>query len=305
MSGSPIFIDGKMVGAYAYGWYFGMEPIAGVTPIESMLADMRRPLPPSLAPRGGRSPIAGAPVPARPLSRKAEQAGAANRFLGSTGDYDARKHAGQIAARTSASLAPPHGSGLAPASTTLLMGGLSTGAFQLARELFEPAGFELLQAGTGGGGGKATTPARFEEGGVLAVQLVRGDVSASGLGTVTHVVGDKVLGFGHPMLGGGFEDLPTATGVVHWVLATQNRSFKIGEPAVPLGSLINDRQSAVVIDTSRTAPTFPVTVQVTASRAPRAPIGAWRSRTIPSSRRTSLPSRSAARSRPPCPSAWI
>ena len=45
MSGSPIFINGKMVGAYAYGWTFGREPVAGVTPIRSMLDDLERPLP--------------------------------------------------------------------------------------------------------------------------------------------------------------------------------------------------------------------------------------------------------------------
>ena len=45
MSGSPIFIDDKMIGAYAYGWTFGKEPVAGVTPIRTMLDDLERPLP--------------------------------------------------------------------------------------------------------------------------------------------------------------------------------------------------------------------------------------------------------------------
>jgi SpoIVB peptidase S55 len=45
MSGSPIFIEGKMVGAYSYGWSFGKEPVAGVTPIQNMIDDIDRPLP--------------------------------------------------------------------------------------------------------------------------------------------------------------------------------------------------------------------------------------------------------------------
>ena len=45
MSGSPIYIDGKMIGAYAYGWTFGREPVAGVTPIRNMLDDLERPVP--------------------------------------------------------------------------------------------------------------------------------------------------------------------------------------------------------------------------------------------------------------------
>lgn len=48
MSGSPIYIDGKMIGAYAYGWTFAREPVAGVTPIENMLGELDRPIPPSI-----------------------------------------------------------------------------------------------------------------------------------------------------------------------------------------------------------------------------------------------------------------
>ena len=44
MSGSPIYLDGRLAGALAYGWHFGKDPVAGVTPIERMLTDMRRPL---------------------------------------------------------------------------------------------------------------------------------------------------------------------------------------------------------------------------------------------------------------------
>jgi hypothetical protein len=45
MSGSPIYLDNKMIGAYAYGWSFGSEPVAGVTPIDNMIEDLQRPLP--------------------------------------------------------------------------------------------------------------------------------------------------------------------------------------------------------------------------------------------------------------------
>jgi hypothetical protein len=64
------------------------------------------------------------------------------------------------------------------------------------------------------------------------------------------------------MLGGGIENLPTAIGRVHWILASTNRSFKIGEAARPLGALVNDRQAAIVVDSATTAPTFPMHVQI-------------------------------------------
>src|SRR4029077_9162493 len=53
MSGSPIYLQGKMIGAYAYGWLFGVEPIAGVTPIRAMLEDQARPVPRVILPRSG------------------------------------------------------------------------------------------------------------------------------------------------------------------------------------------------------------------------------------------------------------
>lgn len=268
MSGSPIYLGGKLAGAYAYGWYFGMEPIAGVTPIEYMLADMRRPLPASIAPRAAGAPLPGAP----PRRTTALTPGEGNRFAGPAGQYDLRAHAAQLADRAATQLEPPRGTSLAPASTPLLVSGLAPRTLKLATELLEPLGLDVLQAGGGSGARSPATPAptRFEDGGAITVELVRGDVGVNGLGTVTHVVGDKLVAFGHPMLGGGFEDLPTATGIVHWILATQNRSFKIGEPGLPLGSLVNDRQSAIVVDTKRTAPTFPVRVEVTgASGAPK------------------------------------
>jgi hypothetical protein len=171
-------------------------------------------------------------------------------------------------------LEPPRGTSLAPASTPLLVSGLGPRTLKLATELLGPMGLDVLQAGGGSGSAsQAAAPQRFEDGGVITVELVRGDVGVNGLGTVTHVVGDKLVAFGHPLLGGGFEDLPTATGTVHWILATQNRSFKIGEPGQPLGSLVNDRQASIVVDTKRTAPTFPVRVEVTG--APGAPKPVW------------------------------
>ena len=92
--------------------------------------------------------------------------------------------------------------------------------------------------------------------------MVRGDVSAMGLGTVTRVEGDKLVAFGHPMMNGGVSSMPTAIGRVLWVLASQQRSFKLGEAVRPLGALVNDRQAAIVVDSKSAAPSFPATVEI-------------------------------------------
>ncbi len=282
MSGSPIYIDGKMIGAYAYGWLFNVEPIAGVTPIQNMLDDLRRPVPKVLAPGTAGSPL---PNSSRSSGRKPRRpnrrAGIGNikRFRGDPLKYDADLHAQQVAAHTRPILSPPAGSGLRPATTDVMVGGLGPAAFQQVTEWLAPTGLNLVQAG----GGKAkkktaatagTSPLRYVDGGVVNVQLARGDISMNGLGTVTHVVGDKLIAFGHPMFNGGIENLPTAIGRVHWILSTQNRSFKIGEPVQPLGALVNDRQASIVVDMNRVAPTIPVELNIRGAHG--APKTNWR-----------------------------
>lgn len=257
MSGSPIYLNGKMIGAYAYGWLFGVEPIAGVTPIKSMLEDMARPVPRTLFPAGG------APLPRADAGSLAPGRRSSHAFLGAPESYDLGAHAKQLAARSASTITAPDGAGLARASTPILLGGVSGAALKVASDLLTPLGLDPLQAG--GGGGRAqdpNAPTKFVDGGGIGVELVRGDVSAMGLGTVTRVAGDRLVAFGHPMLGGGIEALPTAIAKVHWILASQNRSFKIGEAARPLGALVNDRQSAIVVDSSVTAPTFPIKLQI-------------------------------------------
>ncbi|MEO7328395.1 MAG: SpoIVB peptidase S55 domain-containing protein [Minicystis sp.] len=265
MSGSPIYLDGKMIGAYAYGWLFGSEAIAGVTPIKSMIEELNRPIPRAIAPIGG-SPIAAGEARG---DKHAElppglRAPSPRAFVGAPEAYDLRGHGAQLAIRASAQLAAPEGSGLGRASTPILMGGMGNAGMRLAGDLLAPMGLEPLQAGGSASNRPAAdAPTKYEDGGAIGVEMVRGDISAMGLGTVTRVSGDKLLAFGHPMLGGGIESLPTAIGRVHWILANQNRSFKIGEAARSLGALVNDRQAAIVVDTSVKALTFPMHVEIT------------------------------------------
>jgi hypothetical protein len=257
MSGSPIYLNGKMIGAYAYGWLYGAEPIAGVTPIKSMLEDQARPIPRTLFPRSG------GPLPSADASDPGAKKRSPHAFLGAPDTYDLATHAKQIGSRTANALAAPDGTSLARASTPILVGGMGNTAMKIASDLLTPLGLDPMQAG--GGGGKQqdpNAPTKYVDGGAIGVTLVKGDVSAMGLGTVTRVQGDKLVAFGHPMLGGGIEALPTAIAKVHWIVASMNRSFKLGESARPLGALVNDRQAAIVVDSSVKGPMFPVSVKI-------------------------------------------
>jgi hypothetical protein len=273
MSGSPIYIDGKMIGAYAYGWTFGAEPIAGVTPIERMLEDAKRPIPAQIIPRG-RSPIA--KTPRADAASPRSDVRSAHLFRGDPMKYDLGEHAKQVEARVAAARGTGSGvtSALTPATTPMLVGGASPGAMALATKLLGPMGMEPLQAGGGGSASPGPdAPTAFVDGGAIGVQLLRGDVSMMGLGTVTRVMGDKLVAFGHPMMGGGLSEFPTSIARVHWILASTNRSFKIGEPVRSMGALVNDRQASIVVDSKRVAPTFPIHVKI--EGAPGAPKTDW------------------------------
>src|SRR5207248_3932100 len=96
----------------------------------------------------------------------------------------------------------------------------------------------------------------------IAVQLIRGDVSAAGTGTVTHVDGNKVLAFRHPMFNVGEIYLPIATAEIHTFLSALSSSFKMASPLREIGSLVQDRQAGIIGDTAQRADMIPVSVKV-------------------------------------------
>jgi hypothetical protein len=149
-----------------------------------------------------------------------------------------------------------------PAATPLLLSGVGERAAESLRKLVEPLGLEPLRGG-GGDAHDVNSQLRFVNGGGLGVELARGDVSIMGLGTATYVDGlGKVAGFGHPMLNGGDEAIPTCVGRVLWINASAMASHKVGECARALGTLVQDRQTAIVLDEGVTAPVIPVDVDI-------------------------------------------
>jgi hypothetical protein len=263
MSGSPIYLDGRLAGAYAYSWAsFQIEPVAGVTPIAPMLLEMNRPIPPGFWPLEGGAPLpaAGAKTPAPKHAMNAPRGAGTTAWAGAPGTYDVETHAAEVATRLSAGRDPTRS--LVPTATPLMLGGMSDRSMALVAKLFGPLGLEPVQAGGGGGKDDEAAPKHFVDGGGVGVEMARGDVSFMGLGTVTHVEGTKLCGFGHPMMEAGVTALPTAIGRVHWIFASDQHSSKIGEAARSLGALIQDRQSAIVVDEAKVAPMFPLVANI-------------------------------------------
>jgi hypothetical protein len=270
MSGSPIFLDGKLAGAYAYSWStFQVEPVAGVTPIKPMITEMRRPIPPGFWPLEGASLVPAGRV--APQSAVQKPHASTTTFDGAPGTYDLETHVKQLAQKLGRQ--PDPSRPLVAASTPLMLAGVPDHTAAGIRKLFEPLGLEPMQAG---GGSKTTpdAPMHFVNGGALGVQLARGDLSMMGLGTTTYADGHgKAAGFGHPMMEGGDSALPTCVGRVLWIFASDQHSSKIGECARTLGTLVQDRMSAIVVDESKVAPVFPIDVKVVG--ADHAPKTSW------------------------------
>lgn len=277
MSGSPIYLEGKLAGAYAYGWPFGKDPIAGVTPIKAMMAELGRPVRKDAFPGADRltfprSPRAQARTPKAERPSRARLAGLAP-FTGQTrndafsnleaiGEKFARGRSGRARSPKFERVATP-----------LLLGGVTSDVIDMLGEKLAPFGLMPVQAG--GGGGDTTRSAEFVDGGAIGVQLVRGDINATGIGTITHVDGRRLLAFGHPMMNAGEVGLPTSTAEVVHVLASQSRSFKLANALAPKGTLIQDRQPAIVVDTELEASTIPVEVKIVGAAAPKTE---WRMR---------------------------
>lgn len=256
MSGSPIYLDGRLAGAYAYGWSYGVDPVVGVTPIANMLAELKRPVRLDMFP--GAKPLPGRPSAKLDRRRPAKERLAGLPAFRGEHEVSALSTLRALQQKKARSKGPL---GLHQASTPLMLGGLDDSIAQMIAKELEPLGFVATQAGTGAG--SKASPRQFEPGGAVAVQLARGDIAMTGVGTVTYIgKGGRTLAFGHPMMEAGATGLPTATARVVHVLVSEARSFKIAEAGRSLGALVQDRQPAIVIDPDIEAASIPIRVKV-------------------------------------------
>ena len=259
MSGSPVFIkdpaDGKfkMIGAVAYGWRFQKEPICGVQPITQMLAVEGVPLPGRKAAKA-RSVRADGPDPAGGLDLKRVRAVLEPRKV----DFAAFG-----VPRRPGRTEPPAGvPQLVPLATPVMAAGASPRTVRLAGKLLAGAGLVPLQAGAVGRADARRAAARVEPGSALSVTLVTGDADWAAVGTVTEVIGKRVLAFGHSLNARGAVELPMGPAYVHAVISSAYTSFKLGSIISVTGALTNDERAGVSGHLGRRARMVPLTVTV-------------------------------------------
>lgn len=250
MSGSPIYVGGKLIGALAYGWPFSREPICGITPIQSMLDIRKAPVSPPV-PIGGASTRTGVLVSA---FRDASFQGPFERLV------------------TGLSAAPA-GAGLEPLPLPVSFSGVTPqGSLFLFGRVAAAAGWMVAPSGASAPAAASAVPAggggRLEPGSAVAAVLLSGDMVLSATGTVTWVDGDSILAFGHPFLSMGPVEMPMAQAQVLTVLPSLYRSFKFSTTGPSLGSVSQDRSTGILGSFGKPPEMVPVTIRMTSEEFP-------------------------------------
>jgi len=266
MSGSPVYIDGRLLGAVAFSFPYATEPIAGIQPIRQMLEllDEKNAGPPQrIAQASPGTAATGGILPA-----ESPTAFIYNQFQKLTEGTPLH----QLLLPQSLLSASPFGTAAGTPSMTriqtpLFVSGATPAALQQFAPFFNAFGFTPVQ---GGGGGSvaslaAVTPSKIEPGSSINVELIRGDISWSANGTATHVDGNRVYAFGHPNLTAGPTDVPMSAGYVISLLPNLQNSFKLAVPLDVVGSFQQDRSTGIAGSLGVTSKMIPVTVTVNSS----------------------------------------
>ena len=255
MSGSPVFIDDRLVGAIAYSFPFSKEPICGITPIRQMIDNFEQ---------GNDKP-----------KRNAEARATSFTELASA-DWKPRlpkpsfTSTPLIAPVTAGSpLAPLMGQQIQQIATPVVFSGISQDSLSMFSAELTRSG--LLPV-SGVGGSAAITPLEpFDEktltpGASVSVQLVRGDYSIAASGTVTFRDGERIYAFGHRFLGLGGSDMPMTESSVVTVIANSYNSFKLAVPGRMVGSISQDRATGVFGQLGHAPRMIPVKINLHTSR---------------------------------------
>jgi hypothetical protein len=229
MSGSPVYIDGKLVGAVAMAFPYAKDPIAGIRPIEEMV-------------RASKS-VASTP-PKRPLVALAD------RDL--TRAFSRPEPVMTGDAR------------MVEIATPISFGGFSRTAIDAFAPKLRPLGLEPRQAVSAGSKIESAmgNPADLKPGSMISVQLMSGDFSVAADGTVTYIDGNRVYAFGHRFLDVGSTALPFARSEVITLVPSVNTSFKLSSAREWMGTIYQDRDTAIAGELGKRASMVPVTVSV-------------------------------------------
>jgi len=243
MSGSPVYVDGKLIGAVALRLsMFSPDAICGITPIELMLEvrDYDGAVPSDARTPDKAQPRVSLALPNDMLARVVSAGGSAG-----------------LSSQTAL---------MTPIDTPLAFSGFDPAVLEQFGPLFRQLGFSAVQ---GGAGAALDSPKpvpgwqnALQPGDAVAGVLVSGDMSITGLGTVTYNDGHRVLAFGHPFFDLGPVDMPMSEGEILFTHASSFQPTKFGNATEIVGALHQDRHSGIMGVLGATAAMVPVSLHV-------------------------------------------
>jgi hypothetical protein len=240
MSGSPVYIDGRLVGAVAMAFPFAKDPIAGIRPIQDMMR-------PATALPSALGPVQHAAIALadRDLTRVLPKP-------------DPGVPSGPAGEERMVDIATP-----------ISFGGFSRATLDAFAPQLRALGLEPRQGITAGGKVEPGmgNPTDLKPGSMISVELMAGDLSVGADGTVTHIDGNHVWAFGHRFLAVGATALPFARADVIALLPNLNTSFKLASAREWMGTISQDHDTAIAGELGKRAALVPVTIGV--SRAGR------------------------------------
>lgn len=243
MSGSPVYIDGKLIGALAYRFgTFTKEPIGGVTPIQQMLSILEKE-------KSRTQERAMSAVPQEfpfelVLNFSQSQTELENEFI----SYVSQ---GRLTGGT--------GNVLQPIRLPISVSGLNPDLRPKFSTIMEKMGQQLVQGGSSRGSVDESIP--ILPGSAVAGIIIDGDVNVSATGTVTWVDEDKILAFGHPFLGSGPISVPFAPAKILTTISSEYNSYKMSQSGKIVGTIHQDRTSGIMGVLNETPEMIPLTLK--------------------------------------------
>jgi hypothetical protein len=260
MSGSPVYIDGRLIGAVSYSLgSFPKEPIAGITPIEEMTNEASLTTRPAAARAQLDFPLTRENLVAafrkalnwnRPFANRPED----TQVLGSSGvtGVDDRQL----------------GTLMRPIATPLVMSGFEPALADMLSGAFRDQGFMPMGgAAAGSRPGEMPFDGPLKPGDAIGVTFVNGDLQLGGTGTVTHIDGDRVYAFGHPMYNLGPTEFPMTRAYVYTVLPSLFSSMKLSTTGDTIGTFTQDRATTIAGRLGAGPHLVPLTISLESARA--------------------------------------
>lgn len=263
MSGSPVYVDGRLIGAVSYSLgAFSKEPIAGITPIDEMTDATALTTPRAAAAKVNvRFPASGDDLMAafrkalnwnRPFAERPSDTRVLSGGAGIDGLSDSAV-----------------GSLMRPIATPLVVSGFGGELPDTLGSLFREQGFLPTAAGAAApGSGLMPYDGPMKPGDAVGVNFVTGDLLLGATGTVTHVDGDRVYAFGHPMYNLGPTEFPMTRAYVYTILSSLYSSSKLSSTGETIGTLLQDRATAIAGKLGPAPKLMPVTLRLASDRGP-------------------------------------